>query len=210
MSTLSLTAERPWPHRPLSRALAGAILAMAPIWCEAGIVWDDLWSVMMGGQRLSVEAFTSSLPPDVVARRLANGGDRYARYMVADGRILLSGVASGAHWVAEIAGHPDGAQGYVSALYFDPSRKAAESLMAHVEDVHRNAPLAQPARAGAGRGSIRRYRFDDSVDVEILAGNTPLPSGHEAEQEIDYSGGVVLIPAGAASAGAVALRMPGH
>ncbi|NYT23630.1 hypothetical protein H0A73_08445 [Alcaligenaceae bacterium] len=135
--------------------LSGVLLLAAVPFCHANLAWDSAWSVKLNGQLLSVETFTSRLTPDAAAQALARLNGAYERYVVADGRILLSGLADGRHWLAEIHGRSDGAQGYVSALYFDPARLPGMPV----------ALDAPGAGAGAGGRSSGAFAFPLSATV---------------------------------------------
>lgn len=115
----------PCGTRLAQHAVLVVALALYPGIAVAGITWHESWHVHVNGQHVSVRTFTSRLSPVAAMQRLAQLHPVYAHYQIADGRILLSGVKEGAHWVAEIHGHPEGAQGYVSALYFSADGAAS-------------------------------------------------------------------------------------
>jgi len=107
-------------------------------------VHHEGWQAVVNGQRVSIETFVSLLPPDLMARRVAQSRAVYQRFLVGDSRILLSGLQDGVHWVAEITGHPEGSQGYVSALYFDPASvdpSVAAHRMSAADQLTRIVPL---------------------------------------------------------------------
>ncbi len=89
-----------------------------PIRASTGIAWDEPWALRVNGQQLSVQTFSSALPPDAVAQQLVRDDSNYERYLVSEGRILLSGITSGQHRVADIQVSPGGSHGYVSTLVF--------------------------------------------------------------------------------------------
>ena len=134
--------------------LTSMCMLVVPSLCSAAIDWEGSWDVRVKGQRLSVENFTSRMPPIATAHELARLGTTYERIIIADGRILLSGLVSGAHWLAEIQWHPDGAQGYVSALYFDHGSAGA-----------RHSVFNQ----GPGLSALRVFEFDASTAVGFMA-----------------------------------------
>lgn len=168
-----------WPFvvRTVRRCRWAVFLLVFPSLCQAGIDWDAAWKVRMNGQTLSVEMFTSRLSPDAVLRELVRRNPAYARYQIAAGRILVSGIAEGTHWLAQIQGHPDGAQGYVSALYFR----------------HESGALA-PGAVNAGQASVARlFEFDGSVNVRFT--DRPSAAAGAGAPDTRLSMGVdVLLP----------------
>ena len=116
------------------------VVASGPVMAE--IRWDPAWNVSSNGMSYSVETFAGRLAVKETVQRIIAGKGHYDHYLVADGRMLLSGVREGTHWVAEIRGSADGATGYVSALYFDPA--AASSAMAF-------------------SSKVRHFQFDESA-----------------------------------------------
>lgn len=217
MSTPCLFVDQPRPMQwrrvmgPMAR-LAGMLLASVPIQSHAGIAWDAPWNVTANGQNLSIETFTSTLPPDVVVRRLIQGNARYDRYLVADGRVLLSGLGhDGAHWVAEVTGHPEGAQGYVSALYFDPSRLPSTPTLAGANGIGKEGAVVSRRQAGTGLRSGRHFQFDGfRSGVTVLAGSDPAQPEALTATAIDYSDDTVLIPSSTHPSMAVVVSMPGN
>lgn len=141
------------------------LLLIAPSLSEAGIRWDDPWRVSANGQELSVETFESPNTVDLVVQELVRANNAYQRYLVADGRILLSGVDGGAHWLAEVRGHAQGAQGYVSALYFDAGRAEAPTFAA-LRPRATQAQPASPSQAGHPPGQV--FEFDASARVALI------------------------------------------
>lgn len=213
MSTPCLFNDRPragQAYRAMrpTALLAGTLLACAPYQGNAAIEWNAPWNVRANGQHLSVETFTSVLPPDRVVRKLVQGNARYDRYLVADGRMLLSGLANGAHWVAEVAGHPDGAQGYVSALYFDPSHAPAAQTLARAEGHMEELPA--PQLAGTGLRRQRDFQFDGAAAaVSILAAPDPGSLKAAATVPIDPDEAAVMLVPDAYPSMAVAVSVPG-
>jgi|GEM_PF-6397638 hypothetical protein len=111
---------------------------------RAEIQWDPAWHVTLNGQRISVETFSSTVPVDRVVRNLVANNGVYERYLVADGRMLLTGVRQGKHWVAEVVGAAEGSAGYVSALYFDPA-------------LHVDAKAPSFTMVSGGHGDLKAY-----------------------------------------------------
>lgn len=143
-----------------------------PAWCGAGIQWDEPWHIRSNGQQLSVETFMSGMPPDAVVQKLVQRNGAYQRYLVADGRILLSGVSDGAHWLAEVKGRAEGAQGYVSALYFDAARAGTPFIAA------RTTPGEPPWKAQrAGLRQIQIFDFETSARIALVQAPVPGPGG---------------------------------
>ena len=123
------------PHRAHRRVTVGrhlihrcawqtCLIAMAlavPGFSSGQSRWDKDWDVTVNGIPINVQSFTSKLKPAVMAKELVQTYGALSRFHLADGRLLLHGLDGDAHWVAQISGHPDGSQGYVSALYFGSS-----------------------------------------------------------------------------------------
>lgn len=207
-----------------------ALMGLVPGGPVAAIVWDDAWTVMLNGRRLSVETFVSSKPPAAVAKHFAHADERYERFLVADGRILLSGAAAGVHWVAEVSGHPDGAQGYVSALYFDPSRRNDAAFQTSTSTLLARATATVPQQTGGspdwkdlGWHALSRYRYEAAAGIDLLLPATVGHSSREVRQRGKAAGrgaefapavhGVntasfVMLQALEPSAGAIALSLP--
>lgn len=118
-------------QRAVAGRLTGILFLFVPVWCAAEIHWEAQWSTVLQGQRIAFETFSSPTPPDAAAQELARKNKAFERYIVADGRILLSGIEAGVHWLAEVKGHPDGSHGYVSALYFDHEQAGRQSSERH-------------------------------------------------------------------------------
>lgn len=144
------------------RWLALAILFCSPAWCAAAIQWDEPWHVSSNGQRLSIETFASGMQPDAVVQEIVRHNMAYQRYLVADGRVLLSGVSSAAHWLAEVRGHPEGTHGYVSALYFDAARAGGTSLAALT---HGGLPVEA---ADDGLRPMQVFEFEASARLSLM------------------------------------------
>lgn len=134
--------------------VTAAVLCSVSGWCSASIDWQDEWSATVQGQRVTIQTFTSAMPPDTTAIELSRQNTVYDRYLVAEGRILLSGVASGAHWLAQIQGQPEGAEGYVSALYVDHDASARHDSQ---------------FEAGNHSGALRVFDFGEGAAVGLLA-----------------------------------------
>lgn len=178
----------------LNTMLAGIALAVSPGWSKAELQWNEPWQVLANGQRMSVETFTSSLSPDAAAKALVSLRHHYERYQIGEGRILLSGIRPGRHWVAEIQGSPQGSQGYVSALYFDPARSAAPE---------ERAVAPERRLAGAGLGlSQQVFEFENSVFVSLLKSDPALRTGLDPDSDLQ------LIPSGPEHGMALAVSMP--
>lgn len=127
------------------------LLLLIPSLCKAQIYWQPPWRVSVNGQAMEVEMFTSRWSPDVVLRALAHGKRSFDRYVVTDGRILLSGTSDGVHWLAEIQSHAEGTHGYVSALYFGRQPEAVVGRSSYVS-------------TGTGR---RHFEFGPSATVSL-------------------------------------------
>src|SRR5690606_41833285 len=109
------------------------------------IVVRRAWTVRLNGQLLPVKPSTSRFPPDIGLRDLARAYRELRRFLVGDGRVLLSGMQGPSHRVAEVQGRPGGAQGYVSTLSPGPT-PGAHSM-----------PGAGPGRIfDAGPAGVRR------------------------------------------------------
>lgn len=142
--------------RSVPKLVACIVLLFAPGSVRADIQWEPAWHATTNGQRYSVETFTSRRPVDVVVKRIALEKGVFDRYLVADGRMLLSGVREGQHWLAEVLGTAEGTTGYVSALYFDPAGISVSPVM-------------------AGRGT--HFQFDEAgayLSVEVTGAHHPL------------------------------------
>lgn len=115
--SLPLRRARPW----LWACLAGFLLLAGPSLRAETIDWRPAWQLRLNGQLLSVKPFTSRFPPDIVLRDLARTYRELRRFLVGDGRVLMSGMQGPSHRVAEVQGRPGGAQGYVSTLSPGPT-----------------------------------------------------------------------------------------
>jgi len=154
--------------RPILRLLGTCLFAF-PLGCAAEIQWQEPWSVRSNGQLLSVETFSSSLPPDAVAQALARQHGAYQRYLVGAGRILLSGVSQGEHWLADIQGYAQGSQGYVSALYFDAAGFSSPSSETPAGGRELTAAVhMRLSEAGLGR-PVQIFEFEDSASVSLVS-----------------------------------------
>lgn len=151
----------------------GMLAVTLPRTSIASLDWHQEWNVRMRGHSVSVREFTSRRSVEEAVREIARSG-RYERYLVADGRVLLSGVNSGRHWLAQVQGHPEGASGYVSALYFDPAQapavaRAAASAHHAVIDVS-ESDSTQPTdslRIAVRTAATQRYEFEEGVVVAM-------------------------------------------
>lgn len=165
----------------------------------AGMVWDPAWEVTVNGQRLSVETFTTRWAPDAAMRALAHKNAVYERYVVADGRILLSGMGKGAHWLAEVQGQPNGAHGYVSALYFDPEHAPGALTLAGASmpgSTHTGGGTGQAPTASAPLGPLRGFDFGGVVSVNLTqaAGATGVDAVSPAVPGPVWVGGDAHLP----------------
>lgn len=158
------------------------------------IQWHEPWNVIANGQKLVVETFSSRLPVDVVARRLAHQNAAFDRYLVGDGRLFLSGVRSGVHWLAEMYSRSERTHGYVSALYFDPAR--------HVDAVANSAMADRPL----GRSALRMFEFDGEVRVGMF--KTADPSINTWNSSGATSGGFEFFTSGRRADLALAVALP--
>jgi len=155
-------------------ALCVAMLAVTvPRTSIASVDWHDEWNVRMRGHAVSVREFTSRRSVEEAVREIASSG-RYERYLVADGRVLLSGVSSGRHWLAQVQGHPKGASGYVSALYFDPAqapavaRAATSAGHAVIDASERNSERpTESFQIAAHTAGPQRYEFEEGAVVAM-------------------------------------------
>ena len=146
----------------------GMLAVTSPRTSIASLDWHQEWNVRMRGHSVSVREFTSRRSVEEAVREIARSG-RYERYLVADGRVLLSGVNSGRHWLAQVQGHPEGASGYVSALYFDPAQapvvaRAAASAHHAVSDSMQPTDSLQIAVRTV---ATQRYEFEEGVVVAM-------------------------------------------
>ena len=161
------------------RGLTALLLLALPFQQAAAIQWDQPWNVRANGQRIRVETFSSRMSPDAVARELARANAVYQHYLVGDGRILLSGVRQGEHWLAEIQGRPDGSQGYVSALYFDAARASTLPVAA---SSGAGAPEAAVTRLSAAGFGVPQQVFE--FDSSALIGMVSLPLADLATADV--------------------------
>lgn len=141
--------------------LAAALSFLLPAPAAAAIAWDGAWDVTVNGQRLSVESFRSRYTVDAAAQALMRENAAWERFMVADGRLFMSGVDSGVHWLAEVRSHPEGSEGYVSALYFDPAQSSPAQSLAGV------------VTAATAMKPHRNFHFDGGVSVGLSAHTGP-------------------------------------
>lgn len=183
----------------MNRVLAAVLLMVAPGLSMANIHWQEPWHVHANGQRLSVETFSSQWPPDTVAQKLTERHGKYQRYLVSAGRIVLSGLESGEHWLADIQGHPDGSQGYMSALYFDTTRNAAPTLAALALTPSTQQHLAH-SKAGVPK---QVFEFDSSAFVGLVA-QSSISLGGPVQTEDDLT----LIPSEVSAGTALAVFLP--
>lgn len=108
-----MTSRAAWSY------LIGMSLVLSPLPVNADVNWEHPWEVRMNGRLLAVQSFSSHLTPEAVARSLLGQKDKgYERYLLSEGQILLSGIRSGKHHMANIQAAAGGSQGYVSTLWF--------------------------------------------------------------------------------------------
>ena len=101
-----------------SPAKAGAdVFQMFAALAKGKLVWGALEQVSIGGQPLYWRSFESPEKLMVVAAGLAEFSGIFQRAVMVQGKVLLSGVVRGQHWVAELAGVDGGVSGVVSMLY---------------------------------------------------------------------------------------------
>lgn len=124
-----------------------------------GAVWDAASTVNVSGLPLHMRSFASSQTPVQVARALARQGSVFQRVLTGRHKIVLSGLQPGWHWLAEINAQPEGAQGYVSALYVEAN------------DLNPSAALTEPLPHWIPAGSQRRFSH-----------SAMLPSGQLTQQ----------------------------
>lgn len=185
----------------MNKVFAGVLLMAAPVLCVADIHWEKPWHVSSNGQRLRVDTFSSRLPPDAVAQELARSNGNYQQYLVGAGRILLSGLKTGEHWLADIQGHPEGSQGYVSALYFDSARMHTATLA----NVGLNAATWQRLSQASVGVPQQIFEFESSAFVGLLS-PPPVPQG-DATRAL---GDITLMPPEASTGMALAIFLPEH
>jgi len=81
-----------------------------------GLVWDSGQSMQLSGVPVYVRPFSSMRRPADVAQALSAKTGVFQRILVAQRKILLSGLDDGWHWLAHIESDERGTQGYVSML----------------------------------------------------------------------------------------------
>lgn len=139
--SISLMRRGGWP----------AFWLLIPSACLADIHWQPVWRVELDNHPLAIETFTSRSSPDMVLRELVLRHPILERYVVAEGRILLSGLTNTVHWLAEIQPHPQGSHGYVSALEYGDRRSVDRRGLRRSKDP----------------SSVRRFKFGSGATVLI-------------------------------------------
>lgn len=183
------------------------------------IQWHEPWNVRANGQELMVETFSSRLPVDVIARRLVHKNDAFERYLVGDGRLLLSGVRPGVHWLAEIHSRGDSTHGYVSALYFDAARYSGAIAASAMTDWHveyssgSGSSLGIASRLFEFEGAVQVGMFemaDNAVDTLDLHRLMPAVAAHTLSQHKGTSAPnrFTFVTSGRHAAPALAVAMP--
>ena len=164
--------------RLIARGLPSVFLFLisGPVFASTGIVWGDGWELRLNGQKLSVKSFTSVYAPDEVAQQLVRADRGYERYLVAEGRILLSALTAGQHRLAQVQARGSGSHGYVSTLFFGSAESAGPPARGTLERFR----LAKPAPA-AGRHNLFRhvFEFPSSASLELVAGEGMLGGQHK-------------------------------
>lgn len=190
--------------RRVSRAMIGLAFVLYHVSIHAHIAWDGAWAFSMNGQRFSVETFTSPQKTDSVLRELARLNPVYQRFVISDGRVLVSGADAAAHWLAEIQPRVQGSQGYVSALYFDPDSDPKQKIAANfgLSVWGSNDPTISTALSALQTAHV--VEFDSSATIAMLHG--PLQAA-DAEAGLQRVEGAAVLPGGHPSR-AVAIIMP--
>lgn len=137
-------------------SVCGLLMLLSPLQAFGELSWDPPWEVHVNGQRLSITTFSSPLAPDRVAQELVRADSSFQRYLLAEGRILLSGIVSGQHRLADIQVAASGSHGYVSTLFFTGDQAGEGATYAGLS----NTKSAQDTR--------RTFRFPSSVSVDIM------------------------------------------
>lgn len=179
-----------------------AVLFSWPAAAAAGIVWEQEWELRVNGQQLSVKTFASSLSPEAVARQLVQADRGYERYLVAQGRILLSGMTSGQHHLADVQASPGGSHGYVSTLFFESARDAAVLQNRHAVGP---TPIHKAAGAGESAGPLHVFEFPSSVTVRLTNSKGLPPSDPIQDQT---GGSIIFTPSGHSPDLGVSVFMP--
>jgi hypothetical protein len=140
-----------------SPAKAGAdILQTFAMLAKGDLVWGALEQTSIGGQPLYWRTFESPEKLLVVASGLSEFAGVFQRALMIQGKVLLSGVVRGQHWVAELTPADDGVRGVVSMLYLvaPVAQGALSSDLAWLDD------LAQlhfsHAERGVGQATTQR------------------------------------------------------
>ncbi|NYT61218.1 hypothetical protein H0A66_02605 [Alcaligenaceae bacterium] len=81
--------------------------------------WGEAQLMHLSGVPVYIKSFSSPGLAVRAAQSLAVHADVFQRVLTVKNKIVLSGLASGWHWLAEIDSMAQGAGGYVSALYLE-------------------------------------------------------------------------------------------
>ena len=153
-----------------STAKAGAdILRTFAALAKGDLVWGALEQTSIGGQPLYWRTFESPEKLLVVASGLSEFAGVFQRALMIQGKVLLSGVVRGQHWVAELTPADGGVRGVVSMLYLvaPVAQGALSGDLAWLDD------LAQlhfsHAERGAGQVTTQRIYSTTRNAVSFMA-----------------------------------------
>lgn len=156
--------------------LAGAAIFVSPacadalamktfaLLSKADLTWGEMNPVFVAGQPVYWRSFHSPKKLMVVAAGLSEFSGVFQRALLLPGKVLLSGVQEGRHWVAELTSSPQGVNGILSMLPLAPVSGAslADPTLAWMDTLAQQH-LGHDTRSSSSSSSQRIY--STSLDV---------------------------------------------
>src|SRR5690606_28453638 len=84
-----------------------------------GFAWEAPQAMQLSGVPMHVRYFSADMVAAAAAQALAQHSGLFQRALKLNARIVLSGLHSGWHWLAQVDGSTTGSKGYVSVLHAD-------------------------------------------------------------------------------------------
>lgn len=130
--------------------------------------WLETQAVLLRGVPAYWREFTSQTPAFQAAKSMAQYADRFQRVITLKDNILLSGVRSDWHWVAQIQSAPGGSRGRVSMLRVNEQELQASSQSpgnSHFPWLAHNARLDFSQESVAGGRRMTQQLYGASLPV---------------------------------------------